>query len=350
MTTGSIHGDSRAKAIRHTGRAALFAIAVALAACNSAPAGRSASATAPITTGQKYVMATHSFNVFIGPSRSREANSEAKPGPLAALAAERNKTGHESLAVQMIGGSTPMQHWNQGNGDDSKNIAKVALQKGGVDVFTMSPNALMPEPGIDLFGDLVIQTNPNARIMVQNSWSAWDGNGSTASVGGTGRSDFSTEDHNKADIATIDGWLATLEMKGGYMERLRQQLGGINKRAGRNMAYVVPSSVAVYNLRKEIIRGAVPGIKLQSEIFRDGMGHPKQPLANVVTYTWFAAMYRETPVGLTSLIDANDPTSAAREVILQQIAWNAVVVEPMSGVKGKPVKVGAPTRLSSVSH
>lgn len=56
------------------------------------------------------------------------------------------------LAVQMIGGSTPMQHWNQGDGDDARNIAKVALKKGGVDVFTMSPNARMPEQGIDLFG------------------------------------------------------------------------------------------------------------------------------------------------------------------------------------------------------
>ena len=51
-------------------------------------------------------------------------------------------------------------------------------------------------------------------------------------------------------------------------------------------------------------------------------------------------MYRESPVGLKALVDANDPTSAAREKLLQQIAWNAVVGEPMSGVNGTPVKVG----------
>ena len=120
-------------------------------------------------------MATHSFNVFIGPTRSRDPQAEVKPGPLAALAAERGKQGHQNLAVQMIGGSTPMQHWDQGGGDDAKSIAKVALRKGGVDVFTMSPNARIPEPGIDLFGDLVIATKPQARILVQSSWSAWDG-------------------------------------------------------------------------------------------------------------------------------------------------------------------------------
>jgi hypothetical protein len=105
------------------------------------------------------------------------------------------------------------------------------------------------------------------------------------------------------------------------------------------MAYLVPSATSVYTLRKEIVNGKVPGVKLQSEIFRDAMGHPNTPVANIVTYTWFAAMYRESPVGLKSLIDANDPSSAKRELLLQQIAWNAVVGEPMSGVKGKAVKV-----------
>jgi hypothetical protein len=327
----------------HQVAAALLILSTALVACSTVGTQRGAglSQVAPITQGQKYVMATHSFNVFIGPSRARDGQGETAPGPLAALAAERGKVGHENLAVQMIGGSTPMQHWKQGDGDDSRNIAKVALNKGGVDVFTMSPNALMPEPGIDLFGDLVIKTNPNARILVQNSWSAWDGNGVTASVGGTERPKFANEDHDKADLATIDGWLASLEVKGGYLERMRAQLEGINRRAGRQMAYIVPSSISAYTLRKEILKGNIPGIAKQSEIFRDGMGHPTTPLANVVTYTWYAAMYRESPIGMTALIDRNDPDSAKRELILQQIAWNAVIAEPMSGVKGKPEKVGS---------
>jgi len=329
---------SRFAAIRNMHGASLLAFAIALTAFSTAVQSDS-SQTQPITQGQKYVMATHSFNVFIGPTRSRDPNAEVKPGPLAALAAERGKVGHENLAVQMIGGSTPMQHWNQGDGDDSKNIAKVALHRGGVDVFTMSPNARMPEEGIDLFGDLVIKTNPNARIMVQNSWLSWDGTATTPSVGGSGSTTFNAEDHNKADIAMLDGWLKTGEEKGGYLPRMRAQLAGINKRAGHTMAYVVPSAVSVYALRKEIIKGNVPGLTLQSDIFRDGIGHPKTPLANVVTYTWYAAMYRESPVGLKALIDASDPTSAAREKMLQEIAWNAVVSEPMSGVKGKPVKL-----------
>jgi hypothetical protein len=335
------------RSLRITLAAAWIALGVALGSCSglggpSGPDVAAAQRTQPIAQGQKYVMATHSFNVFIGPPRQRAESEPARPsfapgsqGPLAALAAERGKQGHEALAVQMIGGSTPMQHWSQGDGDESKNIAKVALRKGGVDVFTLSPNARIPEEGIDRFGDLMIETNPNGRILVQSSWSAWDGNGLTPSVGGTSRPSFTNEDHDKADVATLDGWIERLEAQDGYLERLRTQLGGIDARAGHAMAYVVPSATAVYALRREIVRGTVPGIARQSEIFRDGMGHPLAPLAHLVSYVWYAAMYRESPVGLQALVDAADPTSAPREALLQRLAWNAVVGEPMSGVRGE---------------
>jgi hypothetical protein len=48
-------------------------------------------------------------------------------------------------------------------------------------------------------------------------------------------------------------------------------------------------------------------------------------------------MYRQSPVGMTALVDPEDPTSAARERLLQAIAGNSVVAEPMSGVAGGPV-------------
>jgi hypothetical protein len=338
---------SRFGALKAAGSAALLAIAVSIGGLAPVQAQTSTVAqtevTKPITQGQKIVMATHSFNVFVGPSRSRDPNVTPTPGPLAALAAERGKAGHETLAVQMIGGSTPMQHWNQGNGDDAKNIAKAALTANGdkVTVFTMSPNAKMPEEGIDLFGDFVIKHNKNARIMVQASWSAYDGKGTTPSVGGSGGGDFKNDQRDSITTADLDKWIAGQEARGdNYLIRLRTQLEGIDKRAGKQITYVVPSSIAVYNLRKEVLAGHVPGVARQSELFRDPIGHPTTPTANLVTYVWFTAMYRESPVGLQALVDKNDPNSAAREKLLQQIAWNAVVGEPKSGIKGAPVKVG----------
>lgn len=339
------------RCLRLAGGAAMLAIAFALSSCASiatttdgSSSVASASQTRPITQGQKIVMATHSFNVFVGPTRAnaRVPGSVDSPGPLAALAAERNKAGHETLQVQMIGGSTPMQHWNQGNGDDTKNLAKSALLAGGdkVTVFTMSPNARMPEEGIDHFGDFVIAHNKNARIMVQSSWSAYDGHGSTPSVGGTGGGDFKNDDRDKETLANVENWLAGEKAAGGYLERLRTQLNGIDTRAGHQITYVVPSSTAVYTLRREVIQGHVPGVTKQSEMHRDPIGHPTTPTAHLVTYVWYAAMYRESPVGLQALVDKADPNSAAREKMLQQIAWNAVVSEPKSGVKGSTVKVG----------
>jgi hypothetical protein len=316
--------------------AMVLAVALALAGAAGLRAQPASGSTQSIATGQKIVMATHSFNVFIGPNRRVEGDR----GPLAKLAAEAGKDGHDTVAVQMIGGSTPMQHWNQGDGDDTKNIAKVALKKGGVDVFTMSPNARMPEEGIDLFADLVRETNPNARILVQASWSAWDGNGTTPSVGGKGAPTFTNDDHDKATIEQLQMWRRPTAP---YRVALRTQLKAINTRAGRTMAFVVPSSDAVYTLREHIIRGEIPGITAQHEIFADAMGHPRAPIVNLVSYVWFAAVYRQSPVGLKALIDVNDSMSAARELLLQQIAWNAVVAEPMSGVTGRPLSLSVTT-------
>jgi hypothetical protein len=327
--------------------ATLLGVTVAV----SLPCARAATAAlppgAPVSKGQKIVMATHSFNVFIGPVRpnARNPGVKAGPGPLAALAAERGKLGHETLQVQMIGGSTPLQHWNQGDGDDAKNLARVALARAGdqLDVFTLSPNAVMPEEGIDKFGDFVIAHNPNARILVQVSWSSWDGHGRTPSVGGTGGGSFTNADRDRVDLATLDRWILGQGdgvMDAGYMRRLREQLGGIDRRAGREITHVVPSGRAVYLLRKEVLLGRVPGVAKQSELHRDPIGHPTQVTANLVTYVWFATMYRESPVGLQALIDRADPLSGPREKRLQQIAWNAAVGEPKSGVRGQPVAVG----------
>jgi hypothetical protein len=336
----------QASAARRGGAAALALVAVlglGVAGCAAAPDAATqsqSSAVAPIADGQKIVMATHSFNVFIGRPLRGPATA---PGRLQPLAKEAGKDGHEMLAVQFIGGSTPMQHWSQGNGNDGANVAKAALLKGGaeVDVFTMSPTRIVPEEGIDLFGDFIIANNPNARIMVQSSWLAYDGKGALPSAGGTGGGSFDPASRKDVTTAEIDGWLTTLREPGGYLERLRGQLAGIDARAGKQITYVVPSDVAMYTLRKEIIAGNVPGIVDQTQLFTDQLGHATPPAENVVTYAWFAAMYRQSPMGLTALVDASDPTSAAREKVLQQIAWNAVIAEPKSGVTGQPVKVGS---------
>lgn len=331
--TGHADGEAgRLAVVRRTALAGLLALG--LGACASAPQDAPRADPAAIAEGQKVVMATHSFNVFIGrPLRGQGI------GLLEPLAKEAGKDGHEMLAVQFIGGSTPMQHWKQGGDNPRANVAKAALLKGGadVDVFTMSPTRIVPEEGIDLFGDFIIANNPNARIMVQSSWLSFDGKAALPTGGGTGQGDFDPSSRDGVTLAEIDGWLADAQKPGGYMERLRTQLSGIDTRAGKQITYVVPSDVAVYNLRKAVIAGKVPGYTRQTQLFVDAIGHASPPVERVVSYTWFAAMYRQSPVGLIAFVDPADPASAAREKLLQQIAWNAVVGEPKSGVTGQPV-------------
>jgi len=287
-------------------------------------------AVPPITMGQKYFMATNDFSAVIGPD-----NRTGDSGPLAKLVREAEIDGHENLGMQTIGGATPMQHWTQGDGDDNRNLAKVALRAGGVDAFSMAPGTVVPDEGIELFADLLIQTNPQGRILVQSSWAPWDGNGTLEGVGSNAAPDFSNEDHDLADVATIQAWIDRLHERGGYLERLRAQLQGIDERAGRPMAFVVPAADAVYRMRQEVLRGRIPGLDSQSQLFTDGTGHPATPVVNLVTYVWFTVMYRQPASGLTALVDPNDPTSAERERLLQQIAWEVSAAERKSGLTSR---------------
>ena len=91
-----------AHSIRFSSSAAALAIAALLAAAAPVHAQQRYAAP-PIDEGQQYFMATHSFNLFIG------RNGQA--GPIELLAQEAELMGHENLGIQMIGGSTPMQHW-----------------------------------------------------------------------------------------------------------------------------------------------------------------------------------------------------------------------------------------------
>src|SRR4051812_13004760 len=103
----NITTSARGRHLAAVAGATLLAVTLALSTPppSQAQSTRADVTTAPIAKGQKIVMATHSFNVFVGPSRGGAgAGAAPNPGPLAALAVERGKAGHETLAVQMIGG------------------------------------------------------------------------------------------------------------------------------------------------------------------------------------------------------------------------------------------------------
>lgn len=117
------------------------------------------------------------------------------------------------------------------------------------------------------------------------------------------------------------------ERMGGQLGRLREQLAGIDERHGRAVTTLVPAGEAVLRLREAVVAGTLPGVDRQSQLFRDALGHATQPTMDVVTYLWFAALYDRPLAGLTTLVEPDDPTSAARQAVLQRVAAETLADE-----------------------
>ena len=274
-------------------------------------------ATPTATAGKKVYFVGHSFHMFI-------------VRPLITLAKEAGIKGHWAEGWDMIGGSTPSQHWDR-NGDE--NEPKRALRTGNVDVLTLASNVIIPEPAIDKFADLAVEHNPDIRVLVQRSWGD-QGTGLIMRARHGGQQvDPSTiptnEDRDKATLDDLAGYRRSNEAPS---EALRTQLRGINERHGRTLAYMVPVGEGVFRLRELVLRGELPGVTRQSELFRDALGHATQPTMDLVSYMWLGALYGVDPKGSVALVDPDDPTAPAQHAVLQDLAWQCLLDEPMSGV------------------
>ena len=90
----------------------------------------------------------------------------------------------------------------------------------------------------------------------------------------------------------------------------------------------------MFALRENIAKGTAPGLSKQTDLFRDEIGHPREPLAELVTYCHFAAITGRNPDGLPVPAELkNFPQAEALNRLLQKLAWEAVTGYAMSGVK-----------------
>lgn len=279
----------------------LGAIALALLG-----AGLSASSqTTPVDRGQRVFTCGHSFHVFV-------------PGILADMAKGAGIKDHKVVDISSIGGSKVIQHWNVA---DEKNRAKQALRDGKVDVLTLAPIHL-PDEGIERFAKLALEHNPKVRITVQEFWLPFD-----YYDGHTERP--KTVDHNPPTVLKLK------HEHERYFKEMDKHVSDLNKKLGKEVLFVVPVGQAVIALREKIIAGKAPGLKKQSDLFIDPIGHPRPPLQALVAYCHFAVIYRRTPVGLPVpdvLAGSADKDKLNR--LLQELAWNAVAHHALSGVKG----------------
>jgi len=276
-------------------------------------------------TGQRIYASHHSY--FLG-----------IPALLDEVAQSANISGQQIVGSDYIGGSKAMLHWII---PDQKNQAKAALKAGSVDVLILTP-VYLPDDGIENFASYGLQYNPNTRVTVMEFWlpfdvynpTIYDGHYKPIAGEPPPMPKPAKVDHN---AATGDG-LEKIHQY--YFDTMNAHIIALNQKFGKQVIFVVPVGQAVIALREKIIAGQAPGIKTQEEIFKDQLGHPQVPIQLLEAYEHFAVIYHKSPVGLPvpSML-ANDKQIPAEDdvplnTLLEQLAWDAVIHHPLSGVKG----------------
>jgi hypothetical protein len=275
----------------------------------AASLGHASDPQPPITTGQRVATCGHSFHVFT----YRQVEQIAASAGLK----------HQLVGISSIGGSTVQKHWDV---PEEKSAVKQVLKAGGADVLTLSP-IWLPDEAIEQFVKLGIEHNPALRITVQEYWMPNDEYEPVYPL-----QTKKKVDHNATDLAKLRD--ATMR----YAKDIEDYVKGINQRLGKDAVLIVPVGMAAVTLREKIVKGEVPGLKQQSELFRDNWGHALLPLQLLSSYCHYAVIYRKSPVGLPvplafrTLKDMSDEDKAKLNTLLQQIAWETVSAHPMSGI------------------
>lgn len=275
----------------------VFGIAiVASGAWQSAIAADSKSAP----KGQSVFYTGHSFHMFV-------------PGYVEQLVKAAGIKGHRLAGTQGIGGSRVYQHWDL---PDERNKAKKALATGKVDVFTMAAHLTVPDRGITSFTELGLKHNPKLRLLVQASWYPYDVPSRERRI----------RDNAQRDKMTIKELQAAVDE---WRKQLEAQADDLNKKHGRKAVFIVPVGDAVVKLRAMIVDGKFPGVKKQSDLFRDSIGHGGPIIQALASYCNYVAIYRVSPEGLK--VNFRGITDA-QNAILQKLAWDTVSKYPHAGV------------------
>jgi len=256
--------------------------------------------------GQRILSAGHSFHVFM-------------PGILKDIAQGADIKDHVQVDVQSIGGSRVIQHWDL---PDEKNKVKTALKTGKVDALTLSP-IYLPDEGIANFTAFALEQNPGIRVTLQEFWLPYD-----------------TFDLSRKKVDIDRNSLTAEELRKRhepYFKSIDEHVRELNRKHGKTVVYVVPVGQAVIALREKVIAGQAPGVAAQADLFTDGIGHVHPPIQALTAYCHFAVLYRKSPVGLPipgvlarSKIADEDKPKLTR--LLQELAWEAALGHPLSGV------------------
>jgi hypothetical protein len=256
-----------------------------------------------LPSGLRVFYTGHSFHMFV-------------PARVEQLVKAAGIQGHQLVGTQGIGGSRVIQHWEL---ETEKNKARPALATGKVDVFTMAAHVAIPDEGIARFTELGLMHNPKLRLLVQASWFPFDVPDPEKRIRENGQRDAMRIEELQA---AVDEWRTKLEA----------QVDELNRKYDRQALFIVPVGDAVVKLRALVVAGKYPGVKSQSELFRDPIGHVGPHAQALAAYCNYVAIYRVSPEGLKVTTDGTDETQHA---ILQKLAWETVSQYRYSGVEGR---------------
>ncbi len=299
MNTQTRQSAAPAQGITHSFKAAAAWLVLLLAFCRTASADDT-----KVPAGQRVFYTGHSFHMFVPPMIDEMVKSTAIQG-------------HVRVGQQGIGGSKVIQHWDY---PDEKNTAKPALLIGKVDVFTMAPHVMIPDPGITNFVELGLKHHPNMRFIIQGSWYPHD-----VAAPAAGAPDKRIKDNAQRDAMKIEDLQAAIDE---WRKRIEAQVDELNKQHGKHV-FIVPVGDAVVKLRAMVVAGQFPGITQQSKLFRDPIGHGQGHIMVLAAYCDFAAMYGVSPAGHKI---TERSVSDEQHAILQKLAWDTVSNYPHAGI------------------
>lgn len=135
---------------------------------------------------------------------------------------------------------------------------------------------------------------------------------------------------NNTGLPYQDNWLDTSTGNSEnryFFEQLHQQLEGVY---GQNRIFFVPIGEVMFELDQMMRAGQVPGFTNVYEIYADEV-HLNNYGQYLTALTYYACVYRETPVGLPVPSNYDTISNEIRD-IFQNLVWNVVRTVPQSGV------------------
>ena len=262
------------------------------------------------STGKRVFLTGHSFFIMDG--------YMAKKFDLIAKAAGKKE--HELVGWRYSGGGSGAvdKWWAKGADEEPRK----SVAAGKVDVLTVCTYWMKKgseqERCVRKFVKLMQESNPDGLVYLI-----------TTKIPSDGKYEGGWDARTKAELAELSGWIDETHR---YETPYAALVDEINKAYGKKVIKEVPLYYGQALLRAQIIDGKVPGVKKQSEIYSDAMGHVSELGQRLNAYTVFAAIYGESPVGLhvPEWEKSGDTVQRAQNLSLQKVAWAALKAVPVT--------------------